>query len=71
MSLRRSLDSSGSVSREPLWSVTDVAAYLSVPVNTLYQWRYLGSGPRSYKVGRWVRYDPADVREWLSEQAAV
>ena len=44
--------------------------YLGIPVNTLYQWRYLGNGPRSYKVGRWVRYDPDEVRKWLSEQAA-
>ena len=43
--------SSGSPSegREPLWSVADVAAYLGIPVNTLYQWRYLGNGPRSYR----------------------
>jgi len=34
-----------------LWRVADVAAYLGIPVNTLYQWRYLGNGHRSYKVG--------------------
>ena len=46
---------SASEGREPLWSIADAAAYLGIPVNTLYQWRYLGNGPRSYKVGRWVR----------------
>ena len=65
--------SSGSASegQEPLWRVADVAAYLGIPVNTLYQWRYLGTGPRSYKVGRWVRYDPDEVRKWLGEHAAA
>jgi len=53
---------------DPLWSAEDVAAFLRVPKATLYQWRYLGSGPRARKVGRHLRYDPADVRAWLREQ---
>ena len=52
------------------WSVQDVARYLAVPVNTLYQWRTRGYGPTGYRVGRWVRYEPAEVRRWLHEQAA-
>lgn len=52
------------------WSVEDVSRYLRVPVNTLYQWRTRGYGPAGYRVGRWVRYDPAEVRRWLHEQAA-
>ena len=35
---------------EGTWSVEDVSAYLGVPVGTLYQWRYLGKGPRAAKV---------------------
>lgn len=50
---------------EPLWTAADVSAFLGVPVNTLYQWRYRGQGPRARKVGRHLRYDPADVRAWL------
>jgi predicted DNA-binding transcriptional regulator AlpA len=53
-----------------LWSVNDTAAFLGVPVGTLYQWRCRGEGPRSYRVGRWLRYDPAEVRQWLDERAA-
>jgi excisionase family DNA binding protein len=53
-----------------LWSVDDTAAFLGVPVGTLYQWRSRKRGPRSYRVGRWVRYDPAEVRQWLDQQAA-
>lgn len=53
-----------------LWSANEVSAFLSVPVTTLYQWRYYGTGPRAYRVGKHLRYDPAAVRRWLDEQAA-
>lgn len=55
---------------EPLWSVHDVAAYLDVPVSTLYAWRYMGTGPQAYRVGKYLRYDPDAVRQWLTGQAA-
>ena len=48
-----------------LWTAQDVAAYLSVPLTTLYQWRYLGTGPAAYRVGRHLRYEPAAVQAWL------
>lgn len=39
----------------------NVSAYLGVPVGTLYQWRYLGKGPGSARVGRWLPFRPADI----------
>ena len=56
---------------EKLMSVEEVADFLGVPVNTLYQWRHKGTGPEAYRVGRFLRYDPDDVREWLSESTGV
>ncbi len=56
---------------EKLLSVEEVAEFLSIPVNTLYQWRHKGTGPTAFRVGRFLRYDPVDVREWLSEHAGV
>jgi excisionase family DNA binding protein len=53
-----------------LWTVDDTSRFLGVPVGTLYQWRTRGQGPRAYRVGRHLRYDPADVRQWLDELAA-
>jgi excisionase family DNA binding protein len=53
-----------------LWTVDDVSAFLGVPVGTLYQWRHRRLGPPAAKVGRHLRYDPADVRAWFSQQAA-
>jgi hypothetical protein len=54
---------------ERLWSIGDVSWFLGIPVNTLYQWRHHGIGPRAYRVGRHLRYDPAELRRWLSEDA--
>jgi excisionase family DNA binding protein len=47
----------------------EVADYLRVPVKTLYQWRYRGSGPRAYRVGRHLRYRWEDVEAWLASRA--
>lgn len=54
--------------KDRLWSPIELAEYLDVPVTTLYAWRYQGIGPAGYRVGRHVRYDPADVIKWLKEQ---
>ena len=35
---------------------------------TLLYRRYLGTGPRSFRVGRAVRYWRGDVLAWLQEQ---
>lgn len=51
-----------------MWSVQDVSAFLGAPVPTLHQWRYLGTGPEAFKVGRHLRYDPAAVRRWLVDE---
>ncbi|GIJ22382.1 helix-turn-helix transcriptional regulator [Micromonospora lutea] len=55
---------------ERLWSVRDVSAFLGIPVGTLYQWRHRRIGPRASRVGRHLRYHPADVRAWLDQKAA-
>jgi DNA-binding transcriptional MerR regulator len=49
--------------------IGDVSRFLGIPVNTLYQWRHHGIGPRAYRVGRHLRYDPAELRRWLREDA--
>ncbi|MFB6536184.1 helix-turn-helix transcriptional regulator [Streptomyces noursei] len=48
---------------------TDLADLLGVPIETIYQWRRKRTGPRGFKVGRHVRYDPQDVRRWVAELA--
>jgi predicted DNA-binding transcriptional regulator AlpA len=55
---------------ERLWSVEDASTWLGVPVNTLYGWRTRGYGPRAVRVGRHLRYVPAEVRDWVLGQAS-
>ncbi|MFI8928233.1 helix-turn-helix transcriptional regulator [Streptomyces sp. NPDC053474] len=48
----------------------EVAAYLQVDVNTLYKWRYAGTGPQGVRVGKYLRYDWDDVEAWWDERKA-
>jgi hypothetical protein len=57
--------------QEALWTVDEVATYLRLPsAETLYTWRKRKYGPAAARVGRYLRYDPAEVRAWLKGQAA-
>jgi hypothetical protein len=56
--------------RDRLITPNELAAFLAIPVKTLRQWRYLGVGPKGLRVGRHVRYEPAEVRRWLDEDCA-
>jgi predicted DNA-binding transcriptional regulator AlpA len=50
------------------WTPGDVACFLGVPVSTVYQWRYLGTGPKGARIGKHVRYLPEDVLAWFRQQ---
>jgi excisionase family DNA binding protein len=43
----------------------DLADLLGVPVDTIYQWRSRRVGPRGFRVGRHLRFDPRAVQEWI------
>ncbi|MGW4021048.1 helix-turn-helix transcriptional regulator [Streptomyces sp. NPDC005009] len=44
----------------------DLVVMLRLPsVDTVYQWRRKGTGPRGFRVGRHLRFDPEDVRAWV------
>jgi len=55
---------------EPLLSVEDLAARLGVPIGTVYAWNHKGTGPRRVRVGKHIRYTPADVDAWIEAQYA-
>ncbi|MFE0627803.1 helix-turn-helix transcriptional regulator [Streptomyces sp. NPDC058864] len=48
-------------------SPVDLADLLGVPLETVYQWRRKGTGPRGFRIGRHLRYDPEDVRRWVAD----
>lgn len=53
---------------EPQLTPEELSLLLKIPVETLYQWRRKRTGPPAARVGRHLRYDPADVCEWLKTQ---
>jgi excisionase family DNA binding protein len=55
--------------REPeLLTITEAAELLRAPVATLRYWRHLGTGPRSFRLGRRVLYRRDDLQAWVEEQ---
>jgi excisionase family DNA binding protein len=50
---------------ENTWGPKEVAEYLGVPVQTIYQWRTKNYGPPGRRVGKHVRYLPDEVRAWF------
>jgi excisionase family DNA binding protein len=55
---------------ERLITVPELAALRGVPVKTIYRWRHRGEGPQ-IRVGRYLRFDPADVNRWLDAKKAA
>jgi hypothetical protein len=53
---------------DQMLTIVEACAFLRVPEGTLRYWRHLGSGPRSFKLGRHVRYWRTDLILWLTEQ---
>lgn len=48
-----------------LWGMKEVADFLGIPVNTLYQWRTRNYGPPGKRVGKYVRFIPDQVKAWV------
>src|SRR3989344_9565917 len=59
-------EDSAPVSSEDCYlTTTDTSAYLGVAVQTLAKWRWAGSGPTFYKVGRGVLYKKSELKKWM------
>lgn len=54
--------------RDGLIDTDELATYLGIEVTTLDQWASRGGGPVFHKVGRYRKYFPADVRDWLRKR---
>lgn len=53
---------------EELCTLGEVADLLRVSPATLRYWRYEHTGPRSFRIGRHVRYRRTDVLTWITRQ---
>jgi DNA-binding transcriptional MerR regulator len=49
-----------------LMSPGRLAEMLDIPPDTVKAWRARNAGPVYYRIGKHVRYDERDVRDWLA-----
>ena len=50
---------------EPVLTTSELAEYLGVQVQTIYDLRTDGRGPSGMRVGREIRYRVSDILRWL------
>ena len=50
-----------------LLTITEAADLVRAPVATLRYWRHLGTGPRSFRLGRRVVYRLDDLTSWIKQ----
>lgn len=50
-----------------LWNTERAAKYLDLSPNTLRNWRHLGKGPNWVSIGRYPKYDPVDLKNFVEE----
>lgn len=50
-----------------LMTMAEVEAEFGFAINTLRFWRYRGTGPRSFRLGRRVVYARTDVEQWINK----
>jgi excisionase family DNA binding protein len=50
-----------------LLTITEAADLIRTPKATLRYWRHLGTGPRSFRLGRRVLYRANDLHEWIAQ----
>ena len=60
--------------QEPLFTAEQVAKFLGLSVQTLYNMRLRGEGPVAHKFGGRsgpLRYQKADIDKWLEQKREV
>lgn len=68
MSIEPNNQDSGEAGHD-LLTIDEAADLLRAPVATLRYWRAMHYGPRSFRVGRGVRYWRHEILEWLHQQS--
>lgn len=53
---------------DAIWGKAQLADFLGISPRTFDQWRYRGTGPRGFRVGRYVKWRKSEVLRWVTEQ---
>ncbi|WP_456847474.1 helix-turn-helix transcriptional regulator [Cellulomonas sp. P5_C6] len=56
---------------EPAMTLSELAAYLSVSNQALYDLPSQGRGPRGFRVGRQLRFRMSEIEAWLARMEAA
>jgi excisionase family DNA binding protein len=56
---------------DPVVTMSQLAAQLGVSVQTLYDLRSQGRGPRGFRVGRELRFRVSEIECWLARMEAA
>jgi predicted DNA-binding transcriptional regulator AlpA len=56
------------VDDDEVLTIEQIAERLNRPENTIRYWRAIGTGPRTFRLGRRVVAMRSDVDAWLAEQ---
>ncbi|MCX6400411.1 MAG: helix-turn-helix domain-containing protein [Propionibacteriales bacterium] len=51
-----------------LMNSKELAAYLGVPLQTIYKWRTTGGGPRAIRLGRSLHWRVDEIERWLDQR---
>lgn len=51
-------------------TLSELCAHLHVPIQTLYDLRSQGRGPRGFRVGRELRFRAGEIEAWLASLEA-
>jgi predicted DNA-binding transcriptional regulator AlpA len=55
------------VEDDDLLTTAEVVAITRAPASTVRYWRHVGTGPRSFRLGRRVVYRRRDVLAWIAQ----
>lgn len=58
----------GSARHGELLKIDQVASLLKVSVGCIRAWRIKGEGPPAIRIGTALRWDPAEVDDWLDSR---
>lgn len=50
---------------ESILSITELAARLGVPIQTIYDLGHHGRGPHGFRIGRELKFRASEVEAWL------
>ena len=59
------IETSFSSDIESVLSISDLAARLGVPIQTIYDLRHHGRGPYGFRIGRKLKFRASEVEAWL------